>query len=52
MNEKSNHSIEEIDELVSDRKVEDINKVITEISKEIKDKSMEEKETKVITETK
>lgn len=35
------HRIEEIEDVVSDRKTEDINKVITEISNELKDKSQQ-----------
>ena len=43
---KSEHSIEEIADTVSDRKLEDINKVVTEISEEIKGKSKENEQTK------
>lgn len=44
--EKEEHSIGEIEDAVSDRKSEDINKVISEISEEMKDKSKENEQTK------
>lgn len=40
------YNIEEIADTVSDRKLEDINKVVAEISEEMKDKSKENEQTK------
>ena len=43
---KELHTIEEIADAVSDRKLEDVNKVVAEISEEMKDKSKENEPTK------